>query len=172
MLYIVECSYTDPSTEAEWNAYYSNEKLAALLSVGGFRTSQRFRSMTPGVPTYLAMHTVASAEILQEEEYRLHGGGGFGEWQAMITDWRRNVFEGVEDAPAVRHGEMLLISDVGAEPLLELGNEVSHLRSVALDRRPLERWLAVAHRISETRIGQAERGGLAVYRRITAQTVP
>ncbi|SMB41076.1 conserved hypothetical protein [Serratia proteamaculans] len=58
MFYTVECSYTDPESENEWNAFYSLGKLPALVSVTGFSTSQRFQAMTPGCPVYLAIHTV------------------------------------------------------------------------------------------------------------------
>ena len=37
MLYIVECSYADPQSEAGWNRFYSEDKLPALVSVSGFR---------------------------------------------------------------------------------------------------------------------------------------
>ena len=62
MIYTVECSFTDPSAEDEWNAFYSNEKLPALISVRGFLTSQRFK-LSEGIlsaPTYLAIHTIAN----------------------------------------------------------------------------------------------------------------
>lgn len=39
MFYIVECSYTDPRTEEEWNDFYNQQKLPALLSVSGFHCS-------------------------------------------------------------------------------------------------------------------------------------
>ena len=77
MFYTVECSYNDPESEAEWNAFYSQQKLPALISVAGFTTSQRFRALTSGCPVYLAIHTINDAEILSSEDYRLKGGGYF-----------------------------------------------------------------------------------------------
>ena len=59
MLYIVECSYADPESEAGWNRFYSQHKLPALVSVSGFRASQRFRALSSGCPVYLAIHTIA-----------------------------------------------------------------------------------------------------------------
>ena len=47
MIYTVECAFTDPSREAEWNRHYSGEKLDNLLRLPGWRTSQRFRALTP-----------------------------------------------------------------------------------------------------------------------------
>lgn len=54
MLYIVECSYADPQSEAGWNRFYSEDKLPALVSVSGFRASQRFRALLrlPGLSCY------------------------------------------------------------------------------------------------------------------------
>lgn len=43
MIYTVECSFADLDSEAEWNDFYSFEKLPALISVTGFHTSQRFK---------------------------------------------------------------------------------------------------------------------------------
>ena len=31
MLYVVECAYTDPQSEAAWNTFYNREKLPALV---------------------------------------------------------------------------------------------------------------------------------------------
>ncbi|MBO0145367.1 sugar ABC transporter, partial [Agrobacterium sp. Ap1] len=38
MIYMVECSFADPASEAEWNDFYSLDKLPALISVSGFHT--------------------------------------------------------------------------------------------------------------------------------------
>ncbi|MDN7202783.1 hypothetical protein QVL78_33675, partial [Klebsiella pneumoniae] len=53
MLYVVECAYTDPQSEAAWNTFYNQEKLPALVSVPGFYASQRFRALSEGCPCYL-----------------------------------------------------------------------------------------------------------------------
>ena len=53
MLYIVECSYADPQSEAGWNRFYSEDKLPALVSVSGFRASQRFRALSSSCPVLL-----------------------------------------------------------------------------------------------------------------------
>ncbi len=52
MLYVVECAYTDPQSEAAWNTFYNQEKLPALVSVPGFYASQRFRALSEGCPCY------------------------------------------------------------------------------------------------------------------------
>ena len=58
MIYTVECSFADPASEAEWNDFYSLEKLPALISVQGFHSSQRFKALRRGCPTYLAVHAI------------------------------------------------------------------------------------------------------------------
>jgi len=84
MLYTVECNYTDPESEQEWNTFYSQQKLPALISVAGFSSSQRFKALKPGGSRYLAIHTVKYAEVLTSEEYKLKGGGHFSRWQNHI----------------------------------------------------------------------------------------
>lgn len=73
MLYTVECNYTDPESEQEWNTFYSQQKLPALISVAGFSSSQRFKALKPCGSRYLAIHTVKYAEVLTSEEYKLKG---------------------------------------------------------------------------------------------------
>ncbi|MDD2750261.1 hypothetical protein [Acidithiobacillus thiooxidans] len=75
MIYTVECSFTDPSAEDEWNIFYSDEKLPALISVRGFLTSQRFK-LSEGmnsVPTYLAIHAIANERVIESADYRQNG---------------------------------------------------------------------------------------------------
>ncbi len=110
MFYTVECSYNEPESEAEWNAFYSQHKLPALISVAGFTTSQRFRALKSGYPVYLAIHTINDADIFSSEDYRLKGGGNFSHWQGGITDWHRHLYEGKGLAPAISSDEILLLS--------------------------------------------------------------
>jgi hypothetical protein len=115
MWYTVECSYNDAESEEEWNAFYSQQKLPALLSVTGFATSQRFRAVSSGCPVYLAIHTVKDAHTLSSVDYALKGGGNFARWQVCITDWHRNLYEAENLAPAISSEEMLLLS---AKPIV------------------------------------------------------
>ncbi|MBZ4328528.1 hypothetical protein LAM23_20575, partial [Mycobacterium tuberculosis] len=64
MLYVVECAYTDPQSEAAWNTFYNQEKLPALVSVPGFYASQRFRALSEGCPCYLALHDIHDATVI------------------------------------------------------------------------------------------------------------
>ncbi|MDD1786465.1 sugar ABC transporter [Burkholderia gladioli] len=142
MIYTVECSFANPASEAEWNDFYSLEKLPALISVSGFHTSQRFKALGPGCPVYLAMHSIDGLAVLEGDEYRQKGGGNFARWQQHITDWHRNLYGGLERAPAIGEGDHLIVSAVGPEPLIEMGLEPDLMRAVALEKFPENRWLA------------------------------
>lgn len=144
MIYSVECTFSDPVEEAGWNDFYSSEKLPALISVIGFRTSQRFKALTSGCPVYLALHTITSSDVLNSKDYKEHGGGNFARWQCFITDWHRNVYEGLDAAPRVDEACYLLLCSSGPEPLRRLGTNPHAIRATALDKNPEFRWLSVA----------------------------
>lgn len=92
MLYVVECAYTDPQSEAAWNTFYNQEKLPALVSVPGFYASQRFRALSEGCPCYLALHDIHDATVIDSDAYRRNGGGHFARWQSAIADWHRHLY--------------------------------------------------------------------------------
>ncbi|MFK0166276.1 sugar ABC transporter [Rhizobium sp. NPDC090279] len=142
MIYTVECSFADPHSDAEWNDFYSLEKLPALISVNGFHTSQRFKALSRGCPVYLAIHSIDGLDILTGEEYRQKGGGNFARWQQHITDWHRNLYDGIERAPAIGEGEYLALSARGPESLIRLGLTPQAMHAVAMEKFPEYRWLA------------------------------
>lgn len=168
MIYTVECSFADPASEAEWNDFYTLEKLPALISVSGFHTSQRFKAFSAGCPVYLAMHSIDSLAVLEGDEYRQKGGGNFARWQQHITDWHRNLYGGLERAPAIGEGEHLIVSAVGPEPLIEMGLTPEQMWAVALEKCPENRWLAKLG--SSTSLGlDALPKGVHLYTPMTAQ---
>ena len=141
MIYTVECSFADPACEAEWNDFYSLNKLPALISVTGFHTSQRFKALGSGCPVYLAVHTIDGLDVLTGTEYLLKGGGNFARWQRRITDWHRNLYDGLDRAPAVASGEFLVVCQGDAEPLLNAGIALFAMHAVALEKCPEHRWI-------------------------------
>ncbi|MGW1431973.1 hypothetical protein ACWD6K_25580 [Streptomyces sp. NPDC002431] len=147
MIYTVECSFTEATREGEWNDFYSDLKLPALISVTGFRTSQRFKAISAGCPVYLAVHTIDGLEVLDGDEYREKGGGNFARWQPDITDWHRNLYDGLDRAPDVVAGEYLVLSSTGPEALTRLGLVPYALHAVAMEKNPEMRWLATAESI-------------------------
>ena len=168
MIYTVECSFADPGSEAEWNDFYSLDKLPALISVSGFHTSQRFKALSRGCPVYLAIHSIDGLEILTGEEYRQKGGGNFARWQQHITDWHRNLYRGLERAPAIGDGEYLALSATGPEPLVRLGLTPYAMHAVAMEKFPEYRWLATVERSKTPDIEHLPEG-VHVYAPMTAQ---
>lgn len=141
MIYTVECSFAAPVFEAEWNDFYSHSKLPALLSVTGFHTSQRFKALGSGCPVYLAVHTIDGLDVLTGAEYLSKGGGNFSRWQRHITDWHRNLYHGLDRAPTVAPGELLVVCQGDAEPLLKAGTALFAMHAVALEKSPEHRWI-------------------------------
>ena len=168
MIYTVECSFADTAREAEWNDFYSLNKLPALISVDGFHTSQRFKALSPGCPVYLAIHSIDSLDVLQGDEYRQKGGGNFARWQQHITEWHRNLYDGLDRAPVIGDGEYLVASEIGPEPLIDMGLTPCPMQAVALDGFPEHRWLAkLAHSI-DLGAGRLPQG-VSLYAPMTAQ---
>lgn len=168
MIYTVECSFTDPASEAEWNEFYSLAKLPALISVRGFHTSQRFKALTAGCPVYLAVHSINNLEILQGDEYRQKGGGNFSRWQQHITDWHRNLYGGLDRAPAIGANEYLVVSAIGPDPFIKMGLTPYQMQAVALDKFPEYRWLAKLGRSVEAGIEDLPKG-VYLYAPMTEQ---
>lgn len=168
MIYTVECSFADPASEAQWNNFYSLEKLPALISVSGFHTSQRFKALSAGCPVYLALHSIDNLDVLQGEEYRRKGGGNFARWQQHITDWHRNLYGGLERAPAIGADEYLVASAIGPEPLIEMGLVPCQMQAVALERFPEHRWMAKMGRAIDLRMDHLPKG-VHLYAPMTGQ---
>lgn len=168
MLYTVECSYTDATTEHEWNEFYSVEKLAALISVTGFITSQRFKAITFDCPTYLAIHTVQDKHVINSDEYKQKGGGNFSRWQTNITDWHRNLYEVQGVAPTVSADQVLLLS----AQVLQLDKVTTpskpiQMQAIGLDQSPNYR---VAYVLSRSQAEQiANIVDVDLYEPITMQ---
>lgn len=168
MLYTVECTYSDPGSEQAWNDFYSQEKLPALVSVSGFISSQCFQAINAGCPVYLAIHTIRNAEVITSEEYRLKGGGNFSGWQSCITDWRHNLYECADSAPAVSADERLLLS---SQPLgfieTELGYRAWSWQASGVDRCP--QWRIAYVLATEHAELLTEVPGTCLYKPLTLQ---
>ena len=142
MLYMAECRFTEPTREDAWNEWYGGRRLDELLSVPGFRTSQRFKAVTPGSSPYLAVHSIDSPDVFTSAAYRSVSGGGFQEWQQYITDWRRNLFDGLDLAPAVALDEYLVVTDKSSAEVGAIGISFIWLASAGLDRSVRQRGIA------------------------------
>lgn len=168
MIYTVECSYADAASLAEWNNFYSLEKLPALISVRGFYTSQRFEALNTGCPVYLALHSVDNPDVLQSEEYHQKGGGNFARWQQHITDWHRNLYAGLDRAPAIGEDEYLVMSATGPQSLIGMGLTPWQMHAVGFAKYPEHRWLAKMARGTGVDIAQLPKD-VHLYAPMTAQ---
>src|SRR6266436_2530449 len=113
MIFTSESGLTDRSRITEWDTWYRGH-LAAMVAVPGVTSAQRFRGLDDGPPPSLAMYTVASAAVFDSEIYlRTRGMGPF----VPLVDrnlHRRNLFEGLDAAPEVPMGGILLVADRAA----------------------------------------------------------
>lgn len=172
MLYMVDCNISDPQVEAEWNAYYSERKLDEVLAVPGFRTSQRFKAVKPSASPYLAIHTVDSLDVLTGNAYRAGGGGFFDpRFHPYIVNWHRNLFSGLERAPAIAEDELLAVADEAREVLDKAGVGLTWLTIVGLDRTVPYRGIARVTQAKGKCLAQDYDGVVRLYRPLLAQRV-
>jgi hypothetical protein len=141
VLYIVEMEFTYTEQLTEWHAWYNNH-LLTLLSVPGFRSAQRFKSITPTVSPYLALYTLDSAAVIDSPAYRQKGGPASTEpWRSRMTQWHRNLCEGLDEAPTVPLIGWVAVFDraTASAPALPAGYH--RLIPTGLDRTIVERGL-------------------------------
>lgn len=143
MIYMVEMDMQLGDREAEWHAWYLAH-IKVLLSVPGFRASQRFQSLLPCPAPYLALHQVDSGAIFESAEYRSRGGpGSTGEWRALHLNWRRNLLDGLAETPDVPLGTTLLRLEGARGVTLPTGISVTWTKVAGLDRDAAEFGFAV-----------------------------
>ncbi|WP_205587395.1 sugar ABC transporter [Rhizobium jaguaris] len=131
---------------------------------------ERFKALTPGCPKYLALHSVACPDVLLSAEYRLKGGGNFAKWQSHITDWHRNVYEGIELMLAVGPTDLLALTFDGSSAF-EHDDEAFRLEAVALDMKPAFRWLRVFDLV-KVDLARLRLEGLALYEPMGKRLMP
>jgi hypothetical protein len=143
MIYMVEMDMNLGDREAEWHAWYLAH-IKVLLTVPGFRASQRFRSLLPCPAPYLALHQVDSGAIFDSPEYRGRGGpASTGDWRERHDNWRRNLLDGLAATPDVPANAHLLLLDGARDAVLPAGIAVAWTKGVGLDRSVGECGLAV-----------------------------
>lgn len=165
MIFMSQTGITDPTREAELDAWYV-EHLGIMLTVNGVDSTQRFKTTTPGHPPSLAMYTVAGPHVFQDTYYL--SVRGMGEWMPLIDTqyYRRNLFDGLVRAPEVGGHERLLVADrPRPEPnLLDL--PWAWLTCVGIDRSTPFRGVAVVPR--DVADARSDTDGVAVYAPVTA----
>src|SRR3989304_6743855 len=104
MLYMVEMDLPHPSLLDEWHRWY-NEPLRMPPSIPGILSAQRFQSIAPGASPFVAIYTIAGADVMTSPAYRAKAGPKSpGRWSELMTNWYRNVLDGFERAPEVPRG--------------------------------------------------------------------
>jgi hypothetical protein len=143
MIYMVEMDMKLGDREAEWHDWYLAH-IKVLLTVPGFRASQRFKSLLPAPAPYLALHQVDSGAIFDSAEYRARGGpASTGEWRALHLNWRRNLLDGIGETPEVPANAALLRLENARDIALPAGISVAWTKVAGLDRDATEFGLAV-----------------------------
>jgi len=135
MIYMVEMDFPHPERLAEWHDWYLAH-IRVLLTVAGFRASQRFEAVVGTHLRYLALHEVESAALFESEAYRSRGGpASTGEWRQLQTNWHRNLLAGLDETPDVpRDAYLLVLRDALGIPAVPGGLAISWLDAVGLDR--------------------------------------
>jgi hypothetical protein len=143
VIYMVEMDMNLGDREAEWQAWYLAH-IKVLLTVPGFRASQRFKSLLPAPAPYLALHQVDSGAIFDSPEYRSRGGpSSTGEWRALHTNWRRNLLEGLDETPDIPADKYVLRLENAHDVTLPATISPAWTKTVGLDRDAAEFGLAI-----------------------------
>ena len=142
MIYMVEMNLLDTARRAEWDAWYVAHQ-HRLLSIPGFRASQRFEAINPATSPFVALHEVASADVFTSPAYRAQAGPtNTGEWQAKMNNWDRNLFA-LDHTPDVPMDARLVVIEIDGAAALPEGVSVTWMDAVGLDRSVQSRGLAV-----------------------------
>lgn len=172
MIYIVDCALTSGHSDAEWDEWANSMKPPHILpTVPGVHSAQRFKGVNVDPPPYFALYSVDSLEVMQSDAYRNAGGGRFGtdRWMPVITYWNRDLFDGLDEAPAVEMDSLLLVLD-REEPEQVPGNAgFTWLKCVGLDQSVRFRGLAVVKESELAGVPVDEIPGLRVMRPLWPQ---
>ena len=142
MIYMVEMALLDTARRAEWDAWYVGHQ-HRLLSIPGFRASQRFEAIHPVPSPFVALHQVDSADVLTSPTYRAQAGPtNTGEWQTKMNNWHRNLFA-CDHTPDVPMDARLVVVETAGVSALPADASVTWMDAVGLDRSVPRRGLAV-----------------------------
>jgi hypothetical protein len=163
MIFMSQSGLADAGREKEWDAWYV-EHLRTMMTVPGISSAQRFKTDSPGYSPSLAMYTIASATVFQDPYYQ--SVRGMGDWLPLIQKqhYRRNLFEGLDQAPDVAQDCVLIVADRD-RPADVPGVALIWLKCAGIDHSTPYRGIAV---VKGDGAGTATaRGRFAVYRPMT-----
>lgn len=141
MIFMSQSGLIDAQRDADWDRWYLDH-LRLMASVDGVESAQRFKTATEGYSPSLAMYTMVSAAVFEDPYYlRIRG---LGEFLPLIDrrHYHRNLFAGLDLAPAVAMDHVLLVWDA-ASPCERPEVAFSWLKAVAVDRSTPYRGIAV-----------------------------
>lgn len=166
MIYMVEMALLATERRAEWDAWYVAHQ-HRLLSIPGFRASQRFESIHPAESPFVALHEVDSADIFTSPAYRAQAGPtNTGEWQTKMGHWHRNLFARDHTPDVPMEARLVVVETEGASSA-PAGMPVTWMEAVGLDRSVQRRGLAVMPPAAADRL--AGTPGLRVLKPIGAR---
>ena len=149
--------------EAGWNAWYSDHAMYGFRKIPGWRSGQRFVSVTGQEPKYRAMYTLDTAGVLTSPEYKATTGGRFPEeWRSVIVDFRRNLADG-DWMPAVPADQHLVVIDPPASASDLTDVQVQTWKVVGLEQSIPMRAIAVVDRALGEDIARRRLAGVGVY---------
>jgi hypothetical protein len=169
MIFTSASRLVDTRRAAEWDDWYIGH-LKAMVSVPGITSAQRLLATEDGPPPSLALYTVVSPAVFTSPIYLRTRG--MGPWQALIDPrhHHRNLFDGLDAAPEVPPGGILLVADRAVpEPA---GQGLIWLHAVGLDRSTRCRGIAVfLDTASAHRCAASVGGEVALYRPVTPRLI-
>lgn len=159
MIFMSQSGLMDPSRESAWDVWYL-EHLRIMATVKGVDSAQRFKTDAASYPPSLAMYTMRSADVFSDPYYL--SIRGLGEFLPIIDRrwYRRNLFSGLDIAPAVSNDEVMLVWDVEAPQEMPAVHFV-WLEAVGADKSTPYRGIAVVP-LDRARTGFS--ADIAVYR--------
>ena len=159
MIFTSQSGLIDPSRDGDWDKWYI-EHLRVMVSVKGIESAQRFKTTTPGYSPSLAMYSVESAAVFDDPYYL--SIRGLGEFRPLVDTryYRRNLFAGLDLAPAVSLEQILLVWDV-SKPRDDADFDFAWLEAVAVDKSTPYRGIAVIGAHESARVPDAS--GIARY---------
>src|SRR5437763_3031153 len=96
---MVEMDFPHPERLREWHDWYLAH-IRVLLTVPGFRASQRFQAVVETAAPYLALHEVSGPEMFASAAYRSRGGPvSTGEWRQLQTQLAPQSLRGPRQDP-------------------------------------------------------------------------
>lgn len=143
MIYMVEMALLDLARRAEWDAWYGAHQ-HRLLSIPGFRASQRFEAIHAAQSPFVALHEVDSPEVFASPAYRTQAGpSNTGQWQAKMGQWHRNLFDGVDQTRDVAMDARLVVVEDGGVLAPPGPVALTWMEAVGLDRSVRRRGFVV-----------------------------